>query len=190
MAKCEACGGNIGFSIIKFVVPDMNGKEHRICKQCHETAIRVGKYLKYDPKKGAVIMVSKDNAEIMKKCMSCGHVMCFTAMDMYNNKQAAKSAVWDALAGTANALNGRFAASAVNTSNANNQLNQIQDYNKCPNCGSIDLVEITKEEWNREKRSSSLSISPADEIKKYKELLDSGIITQEEFDTKKSELLR
>ena len=30
----------------------------------------------------------------------------------------------------------------------------------------------------------------ADEIKKYKELLDSGIITQEEFDTKKSELLR
>jgi len=28
-----------------------------------------------------------------------------------------------------------------------------------------------------------------DEIKKYKELLDSGIITQEEFDAKKKELL-
>ena len=32
-------------------------------------------------------------------------------------------------------------------------------------------------------------ISSADEIKKYKELLDSGIITQEEFDLKKKQLL-
>ncbi len=31
--------------------------------------------------------------------------------------------------------------------------------------------------------------SDADEIKKYKELLDSGIITQEEFDTKKKQIL-
>ncbi len=168
----------------------MNGKMHRICKQCAETAARMGKYLKYDHKKGAVVMVNKADGEIRKKCMSCGHVMCFNAMDMYNNKQADKNAVLDALAGTANALTGRYAASAVNTSNANNQLNQVKDYNRCPNCGSIDLVEITKEEWDREKRSSSLSTSPADEIKKYKELLDSGIITQEEFDKKKSELLR
>lgn len=33
------------------------------------------------------------------------------------------------------------------------------------------------------------SVSPADELKKYKELLDSGILTQEEFDTKKKQLL-
>lgn len=31
--------------------------------------------------------------------------------------------------------------------------------------------------------------SPAEELKKFKELLDSGIITQEEFDAKKKELL-
>ena len=31
--------------------------------------------------------------------------------------------------------------------------------------------------------------SNADELKKYKELLDSGIITQEEFDAKKKQLL-
>lgn len=38
--------------------------------------------------------------------------------------------------------------------------------------------------------SSSLNISSvADEIKKYKELLDSGVLTQEEFDKKKKELL-
>ena len=32
-------------------------------------------------------------------------------------------------------------------------------------------------------------ISPADELKKFKELLDSGVITQEEFDVKKKQLL-
>ena len=32
--------------------------------------------------------------------------------------------------------------------------------------------------------------SNADELKKYKELLDSGVITQEEFDAKKKQLLR
>ena len=32
-------------------------------------------------------------------------------------------------------------------------------------------------------------VSSADEIKKYKELLDAGIITQEEFDAKKKQLL-
>lgn len=32
-------------------------------------------------------------------------------------------------------------------------------------------------------------LSPADEIKKYKELLDDGIITQEEFEQKKKQLL-
>jgi predicted Zn-dependent peptidase len=31
--------------------------------------------------------------------------------------------------------------------------------------------------------------SPAEELKKFKELLDMGIITQEEFDTKKKQLL-
>ena len=33
------------------------------------------------------------------------------------------------------------------------------------------------------------TISSADELKKYKELLDEGIITQTEFDAKKKQLL-
>lgn len=34
------------------------------------------------------------------------------------------------------------------------------------------------------------TLSMADEIRKYKELLDMGVITQEEFENKKKELLR
>lgn len=41
----------------------------------------------------------------------------------------------------------------------------------------------------RQEKSSFISVSNAEEIKKYKELLDSGIITQTEFDAKKKDLL-
>lgn len=37
--------------------------------------------------------------------------------------------------------------------------------------------------------TQAIPLSDADEIKKYKELLDSGVITQEEFDAKKKQLL-
>ena len=37
--------------------------------------------------------------------------------------------------------------------------------------------------------SSTTNYSNADELKKYKELLDSGVISQEEFDAKKQQLL-
>ena len=40
-----------------------------------------------------------------------------------------------------------------------------------------------------ESQAQSSSVSVADEIKKFKELLDIGAITQEEFDAKKKELL-
>lgn len=65
---------------------------------------------------------------------------------------------------------------------------------------SIDMEEFMKES-NRvfdEGLKSSKEIVPiqvnetvstADELKKFKELLDSGIITQEEFDAKKKQLL-
>ena len=38
-------------------------------------------------------------------------------------------------------------------------------------------------------RENNTSFSAADELKKYKELVDEGVITQEEFDEKKKQLL-
>ena len=38
-------------------------------------------------------------------------------------------------------------------------------------------------------RTQEISKSSADELKKYKNLLDSGIISQEEFEAKKKQLL-
>ncbi len=46
-----------------------------------------------------------------------------------------------------------------------------------------------KVEELQQRSSSNTSVSGADEIKKYKELLDEGVITEEEFNKKKKEIL-
>lgn len=51
------------------------------------------------------------------------------------------------------------------------------------------LPEEEKAKLKNDEKEINSGISFADEIKKYKELLDSGIITQEEFNTKKKQLL-
>jgi len=41
----------------------------------------------------------------------------------------------------------------------------------------------------RSPKAAAAALSPAEELKKFKELLDCGVITQEEFDAKKKQLL-
>lgn len=56
--------------------------------------------------------------------------------------------------------------------------------------GQLDLlIKKTSPETDGQEKPSCQMISNADEIKKYKELYDEGIITQEEFMIKKKELL-
>lgn len=61
----------------------------------------------------------------------------------------------------------------------NEKMREIRDYIQ----GQIRRIK------NGNQSSQSTAISAADEIKKYKELLDMGILTQEEFDLKKKQLL-
>ena len=72
------------------------------------------------------------------------------------------------------------------------RISQIVDYNKCPKCGSVDLQTLNKSDYELEMKKAntvSSTTSSADELKKFKELLDDGVITQEEFDAKKKQLL-
>lgn len=69
---------------------------------------------------------------------------------------------------------------------------------KCERCGRINAsystscaCGITMKEsknWNTKKNEDTIH-SQADEIEKYKKLLDSGAITQEEYEAKKKQLL-
>ena len=50
-------------------------------------------------------------------------------------------------------------------------------------------LSVIKNEQNKDEENDKENRSPADEIRKYKELFDEGIITAEEFEKKKKELL-
>ena len=138
------------------------------------------------------IPVSPDG-EIYKQCEICGHVFCYTIADLKKNVKNSVNAALSGLAGAAGAVGGAYGASAVNNANANNYANQVVDYNKCPKCNSSKLKQISAEDAAKAQKApeqpASSVISAADELKKFKELLDLGIITQEEFDSKKKELL-
>lgn len=53
----------------------------------------------------------------------------------------------------------------------------------------VNAVNKAKEELGKSRQYSTNQISVADELIKFKGLLDQGVITQEEFDKKKKELL-
>ena len=66
-------------------------------------------------------------------------------------------------------------------SNLDNQMEEVQKY-----------VKQKVDEAKKQKTAPVIvagTVSNADELKKYKELLDIGVITQEEFDAKKKQLL-
>ena len=58
-------------------------------------------------------------------------------------------------------------------------------------CMEIKEVMTKYQEENSKHETTTINaaLSPADELKKFKELLDMGIITQEEFDAKKKQIL-
>ncbi|MBE5732517.1 MAG: SHOCT domain-containing protein [Clostridiales bacterium] len=62
----------------------------------------------------------------------------------------------------------------------NELMQQVADYIR-------SRVEFYKKQKNG--GTTVVSLSPAEELKKFKELLDMGVITQEEFDAKKKALL-
>ena len=53
----------------------------------------------------------------------------------------------------------------------------------------IRYFQIQKNDVNNVEKSVIQQVSNADELKKYKELLDCGVISEEEFDAKKKQLL-
>ena len=134
-----------------------------------------------------------ESREFRMRCNVCGKIYYFNKADLQRNIQNAKSAKWSAVASAANAVGGTAYHAYEQGKMANSALDRIVDYSRCPNCNSTNITELTDEEFKKlsaeNTQASAPTISNADELKKYKELLDMGIITQEEFDAKKKQLL-
>ena len=178
-ATCALCGKEIGLNRY-LITKTASGKELWKCPEC--------------TRKGGAIRIVGDQAflienkdtEVRQRCNTCGHVFCYTMDDLQRNRKEANKAMLSSIGGMAGALSGHYTAAAVNNSMADNQMNRITDYTRCPRCNSTNLTVINGEEEHSPALSNA---SAADELKKFKELLDMGIITREEFEAQKKKLL-
>ena len=85
---------------------------------------------------------------------------------------------------------GAFKSIAISTSSGRISFSAIRNRNEIHETVSKLLVERQKQSATPVAPTATSPLaSSADELKKYKELLDCGIITQEEFDAKKKQLL-
>lgn len=121
--------------------------------------------------------------EIKKKCCTCGKIFCYTLEDVSENNRKQLAAGLSALGAISSSFSGNRYDMYEQNKIANSSGNAVVDFDRCPHCGSRDITDVSNENKKDE-------IDVVQELKKYKELLDSGIISQEEFDKKKKELLK
>lgn len=139
----------------------------------------------------AELAAAKEASEHRMRCNVCGHVFCYTDEDVKKNAGNASMGAIAAIGGLASALGGGTIFHTHHLQGQADRYNdKVIDYSRCPACNSTNITEMKKSEAMQSQNNTA---APADSsieaIKKYKELLDMGIITQEEFDIKKKQLL-
>ena len=135
------------------------------------------------------VLQELEKKEFRMRCNVCGKIFCYTMDDLRQNIANAKSAQRSATMGVLSAIGGTELGMHANISASDKYLNRIVDYSKCPSCHSSNVSLIEDGEEAALPTATTATPSAADELKKFKELLDMGIITQEEFDAKKKQLL-
>ena len=193
-ATCGVCGREVGMNRYRIAMDNA-----WCCPECLKKAQKNGNCtvnvtkITIDGLKKLIdggIEALQEDKEYRKKCNVCGHIFCYTDSDIYRNKRLAQEAKSNANMAVLEALGGTRLASNQQSAAADRALDKIVDYSKCPKCNSTNLSDATDEDIRTAANGNSNSaVSSADELKKYKELLDSGVITQEEFDAKKKQLL-
>ena len=89
----------------------------------------------------------------------------------------------------------RFASVHIDTGAVNNVINRLENEMTFETDAAMEdayakIMKHYQTYLNKQNGGTVIQqASPADELKKFKELLDSGIITQEEFEAKKKQLL-
>ena len=145
-----------------------------------------------DPKKAMEKQENITKHGYRKICSVCGHIFCYTQEDIENNRQLIKRANQSLNVGLVDALAGNGNSFSTEKQTAEDLMNRVIDYSKCPKCGSKELRDATEDDIAKSKEPQGTVIqqaSAADELKKFKDLLDMGVIAQDEFDAKKKQLL-
>lgn len=195
-ATCGICGKECGLN--RTNIPK---SKSCICPSCDKKITAVCGLGSYNPMSDKIedikakyeTMLDISKREFRMRCNVCGEVTCFTLNDLRTNQKLARQAALASGVSTFSAIFGTRFDAYEQGKISNAAASKIVNYTKCPNCNSTDVTTLTDEQWEAEKstRSSSYAsqLSAADELKKFKELLDGGVINQEEFDAKKKQLL-
>lgn len=135
--------------------------------------------------------LEREKVEYRMRCNVCGSVFCYKLADLRRNVEYANRAKSSANMAMLNAIGGTQLGMYSEFKDADRYIDKIVDYSKCPQCHSSDLTEITDGEPVQAPAANrpAAVASAADELKKFKDLLDSGVISQEEFEAKKKQLL-
>ena len=212
LGNCIICGKEVKFTLNVFSFAEI--ADHKfLCKDCYNklggfkleqklgdsrkwTEEQVRRMLDGEQPETLLEEIAQERAkEFRKKCNVCGHIFCYTQGDLEANRKKLINSGLSSLAAAGQMLGGAHTAGAVNSAAADNKAKEVIDYDRCPKCGSRDLRELTEEEFQQEMRAAnaqqtaSAAPSAADELKKFKELLDMGAISQEEYAAKKKQLL-
>ncbi len=169
-----------------------NGYEHSFVPD-KESKVAI----EYIKQQIAAIEFERMHKEHILRCNVCGQIYAYTFAQVEEKVKAMQSAARNQAIGAMNTLFTSQLLGSIQSGNAGAQFNdvkeQLDSLTKCPNCRSGNATEITAEEAAAAKNASASAAAPAssamDELKKLKELLDMGIVTQEEFDAKKKQLL-
>lgn len=183
--KCTICGNELGFMYY-----NIRGTHDKICGNCCEKANKPENTIIQE--NGKYRIVNNADTEKRIKCNNCGHTYCYTQNDLFENLEYQKQAKTAAVMSTIGAVGGNRMDVYANGQTVDSSLGKVVDYSRCPVCNSMDIREMTKEECAKENASRNVpsnSLSIVDEIKQYKELMDMGLITQEEFNQKKKQLM-
>ena len=124
------------------------------------------------------------------KCAVCGQIICYTQRDLKRNNANQTLVNLYATQHIMHTLGGSSYHKYETAKRADAAMTRIVDYTKCPNCGSSELIDISEDSNLIENTSNtSTDVDNIELLKKYKELYDTGIITQEEFEAKKKQIL-
>ena len=199
-SNCSVCNKRIIGQYTK--ISSGSGKYlYAVCPECREKYYMIkGKNTPFPVTAEEVRKIIEENSnsaghvEKRMRCNVCGNVFCYSEEDLVRNEQLKEQAHQEIKSAALNALAGSLIASNQESEAYDRYNARIIDYSKCPKCNSTDISEISEEEFKAAKENQSGGnggslLSPVEEIKKYKELLDIGAITQTEFDAKKKQLL-
>ena len=133
---------------------------------------------------------AKKTREHRMRCNVCGNIFCYTQQDIDDNVNNILVSALSTIGSMAGALGGSRYDMYEQNKNADSYSAKVKDFSRCPKCNSTNLSELTDEDCVHDKAEyPEKNRSVASELKEFKELLDMGAITQEEFDEKKKQLL-